>query len=199
MSFSNEIPRLRDLMSATGRMKVRIQTATDAAKVIQSPFPKPWKPENPVFINFDLWHQLPQPQRDLVFLREVSWLTAVRIFKVDIYQGVAIAGLFGALFELAQGDAIGLVTAGGLTAFAGAQVWRSSRGTQAEITADESALRVAQRRGYNLPESAQYLIEGTEGIAELERRPLTFIELLRCQSLRAVVRATQVSDKLRTE
>jgi hypothetical protein len=185
MTLNEEIPRLRDLLAATGRMKSRIIPNSQQPEVIRTPFPKPWQVNHPVFINFDRWLMLSQPQRDLIFMREVCWLAAVNVLKLDIYQGVTVAGLLGFLVELAQLDAIGMVAAGGLTAFAGSQIWRTSRGDQAEIEADEAAIALAQRRGYRPSEAAQALIDGMEVIARLENRPtLSLTELLRGQNLR---------------
>ncbi|MEL6138394.1 MAG: DUF3318 domain-containing protein [Cyanobacteria bacterium J06628_6] len=184
-SLNAEIPRLRDLLPATGRMNSRIVSNARQPQVIKTPFPKPWKNSHPVLINFDLWPQLAEGQRDLLFLREVCWLGAVKLVKVDVYQGVAAAGILGFLVELAQLDAIGMVTAGGLSAFAGTQIWRNSRGKQAEVEADEAALKVAQRRGYTMAEAAAELAAAIERVAQLENRPgLSFTELLRCQNLR---------------
>ena len=180
-----EIPRLRDLLPATGRMTSRIVSNSRQPEVIKTPFPKPWKSSHPVLINFDLWSALSEPQRDLLFLREVCWLRAVRLIKVDAYQGVAAAGLLGFLVELAQFDAIGMVSAGGLSAFAGVQIWRNSRGQQAEIEADDAALKVAQRRGYTISDAAMALHDAIEQVALLEGRSgLSFVELMRCQNLR---------------
>ncbi|MEO1592237.1 MAG: DUF3318 domain-containing protein [Cyanobacteria bacterium J06632_22] len=189
-----EIPRLRDLLPATGRMTSRIVSNSRQPEVIKTPFPKPWKSSHPVLINFDLWPELSEPQRDLLFLREVSWLSAVRLIKIDAYQGVAAAGALGFLVELVQFDAIGAVSAGGLTALAGVQIWRNSRGKQAEIDADDVALKVAQRRGYTLTAAAMALQDAIEQVAQLEHRPgLSFVELMRCQNLRSYAIATPES------
>ncbi|MEL6250138.1 MAG: hypothetical protein AAFR15_19250, partial [Cyanobacteria bacterium J06627_15] len=60
-----------------------------------------------------------------------------------------------------------------------------SRGKQAEVEADEAALKVAQRRGYTMAEAAAELAAAIERVAQLENRPgLSFTELLRCQNLR---------------
>lgn len=186
MSLNEEIPRLRDLLAATGRMKTRIVTDNQQAEIINVPFPKPWQVTHPVVINFDRWAKLSESQRDLIFMREVCWLTEVNVFKVDIYQGVTLAGGLGFLVELAQFDAIGMVAAGGLAAFSGAQIWRNSRSDQAEVDADDAALTLAQRRGYTEPEAAKALLDGIEAVAALEQRPiLSFVELLRCQNLRS--------------
>jgi len=187
MEPTTEIRRLLDIMPASGRMRTKIASKPEQAKVIDSPFPLPWNQERPIYINFDLWRRLSKPQRDLLLLRNVSWLTGVKWFKPDIYQGVVVAGVLGAMVELVQADAVGVVVAGGLTAIATTQIWRGSRSSQSELNADEAAIRVAQRRGYNETEAAQHLLSAIEAVAQIEGRPgLNFTELIRCQNLRAI-------------
>jgi Protein of unknown function (DUF3318) len=184
MPLNDEIVRLRDLLPATGRMKSRLVSDARQSEVIKTEFPKPWKVTHPVSINFELWGNLSEAQRDLLFLRETCWLSAVNVLKLDLYQGIAAAGLLGFMVELAQLDAIGMISAGGLSAFAGSQIWRNSRNDKAEIEADEAAIQVAQRRGYSQREAAQHLLEAIEAVAHLENRSSSFSELLRCQNLR---------------
>lgn len=187
MEPTTEIRRLLDIMPASGRMMTKIVSKPEQAKMIDIPFPLPWNQERPIFINFDLWRRLSKPQRDLLLLRTVSWLTGVKWFKPAVYQGVVVAGLLGAVVELVQADAVGVLVAGGLTAIAGTRIWRSSRSSQSELNADEAAIRVAQRRGYDETEAAQHLLSAVEEMAQLEGRPsLTFTELIRCQNLRAI-------------
>jgi len=194
MEPTTEIRRLLDIMPASGRMRTKIVSKPEQAKVIDSPFPLPWNQERPIYINFDLWRRLSKPQRDLLLLRNVSWLTGVKWFKPDIYQGVVVAGVLGAMVELVQADAVGVVVAGGLTAIATTQIWRSSRSSQSELNADEAAIRVAQRRGYNETEAAQHLLSAIEAVAQIEGRPgLNFTELIRCQNLRAIAGLSPVS------
>nr|WP_255547348.1 DUF3318 domain-containing protein [Oxynema sp. CENA135] len=182
-----EIIRLFDLMSASGRMKTQLISRPQQATVIQTSFPMPWARERPIYLNFDLWFRLSQPQRDLLLLRTVSWLLDVRWFKPDLYQGLALGGTIATVVELAQADAIGAVTAGGLTGVAIAQIWRLQKRSQREIEADEGALNVAARRGYSRREAARYLAEAIEAVARIEGRPqLSFDELIRTQNLRAI-------------
>jgi hypothetical protein len=155
--------------------------------VIDAPFPKPWMMERPIWINFELWGDLAEPQRDLLILRTVSWVTSVRWFRPNLYQGVIVAGFLGALIEAVQGDAVGMLAAGSLSAIAGTQIWRDNRSTQKEMDADETALQVALRRGYSNTDAARSLLAAIEAVAEIEGRPsLSFLELLRCQNLRAI-------------
>ncbi|WP_250121257.1 DUF3318 domain-containing protein [Chroococcidiopsis sp. CCMEE 29] len=187
MEPTTEIRRLLDLMPASGRMVTKIVSKPQQSKVIDSPFPLPWNQERPVFINFDLWRRLSQPQRDLLLLWMVSWLTGVKWFKPDIYQGVVLAGLLGSVVELVQGDAVGVVVAGGLSTIAGTRIWRNNRSSQSQLDADEAAIRIAQRRGYNEAEAARYLLSAIETAAKIEgRSSLDFKELIRCQNLRAI-------------
>ena len=187
METSAEIRRLLDVMPASGRMMTKILSKPEQPIVIDSSFPLPWNQERPIFINFDLWRRLNKPQRDLLLLRTVSWLTGVKWFKPDIYQGAVVAGLLGAMVQLIQGDAVGVVVAGGLTAIAGTRIWRTSRSQLSELNADEAAIRVAQRRGYTETEAAQQLLSAIETVAQLEGRPsLNFTELIRSQNLRAI-------------
>ena len=187
MEPTTEIRRLMDLMPASGRMMTKIVSKREQLKVIDSAFPLPWQPERRILINFDLWRRFSQPQRDLLLLRTVSWLTAVKWFKPDIYQGVVLAGVVGATVEMLQGDIVGTVVAGGLSAIASTRIWRFYRSSQFELNADEAAIGVAQRRGYKEAEAAEHLLSAIEAVPKLEkRRHLDFIELVRCQNLRAI-------------
>ncbi|MBV9388217.1 MAG: DUF3318 domain-containing protein [Chroococcidiopsidaceae cyanobacterium CP_BM_ER_R8_30] len=187
MELTTEIRRLLDLMPASGRMMTKIVSKSEQAKVIDSPFPLPWNRERPVYINFDLWRRLPKQQRDLLLLSKVSWLVGVRWLKPDIYQGVAVAGSLGAVVELVQHDAVGVLVAGGLSAIALVRIWRTNHSSQLELTADEAAIQVAQRRGYNETEAAGYLLAAIESVARLEGRSgLSFTELIRSQNLRVI-------------
>jgi len=187
MEPTTEIRRLLDIMPASGRMMTKIISKPEQAKVIDSPFPMPWNRERPIFINFDLWRRLSKPQRDLILLSQVNWLAEVRWFKPDIYQGTVAAGLVGAIVELLQGDAVGVVVSGGLSAIALNRIWRTTRSQASELNADEAAIRVAQRRGYNETEASEHLLLAIEAVARLEGHPnLDFTKLIRCQNLRAI-------------
>lgn len=187
MEPTTEIRRLLEIMPASGRMMTKIISKPEQAKVVDTQFPLPWSGDRPIWINFDLWSRLSRPGRDLILLRTVSWLTGIKWFKPDLYQGVTVAGFLGAMVELVQGDAVGVVVAGGLTALATTQIWRNTRSSQSQLDADEAAIKIAQRRGYSEVEAAQHLLLAIETVAKIEGRPsLNFIELLRCQNLRAI-------------
>lgn len=182
-----EISRLRELMPASGRMKVRILLDDRQSAVIQASFPRPWRQSHPITLNFVLWQELSLPQRDLLFLRYVCWLLSVRLLKPELYQGIAAVGIVGTVFELTQTDAVGMLAAAGLSAIAATQVWRQSRGAANEIAADEAALRIAQRRGYEEAEAARHLLAAIEAVPRIEGRGQpNFTELLRAQNLRAI-------------
>ncbi|KGF73105.1 hypothetical protein DO97_01835 [Neosynechococcus sphagnicola sy1] len=202
MEPTPEIRRLMDVMPASGRMHTKIVSKSEQPWVIAAPFPLPWKPERTVLINFDLWRRLPRPQRDLVILRTVSWLGAIRWFQPGLFQGLAVVGLMGGVAEALQGDALGLVMATGLTTIAGLQIWRSSRSCALELEADAVALRVAQRRSYTEAEAAAHLLAEIAAVAQIEgRSALNFTELIRCQNLRAIagLSPVEVPETIRRE
>ncbi|MBD2243714.1 DUF3318 domain-containing protein [Nostoc sp. FACHB-888] len=182
-----EIRRLLDVMPASGRMTTKIVSKPEQAKVIDASFPQPWNQARPIYINFDLWRRLTKPQRDLLLLQMVSWLTGVKWFKPNIYQGVVLAGLLGGLLEAAQSDVVGVAVAGGLTAIAAFRIWRTNKSQESELNADAAAIRIAQRRGYSEAEAAEHLLSGIEAVAKIEgRSSLNFTDLIRCQNLRAI-------------
>jgi hypothetical protein len=182
-----EIRRLFDMIPASARMMTKIISKPEQAKVIDTSFPFPWNWERPIYINFDLWHRLTKPQRDLLLLQTVSWLTGVKWFKPNIYQGVVLAGLLGGLVEFLHADALGVVIAGGLTTLAGFRITAINRSQHSQLNADEVAIKVAQRRGYSEVEAAQHLLSAIEAVAKIEgHSALDFTELIRCQNLRAI-------------
>ncbi|MEB3230492.1 MAG: DUF3318 domain-containing protein [Leptolyngbyaceae bacterium] len=186
--IEGELGRLQELMPASGRMLCRLVHRPEQAVVIDTPLPLPWqRGSRNIFLNLDLWCQMPLAQRDLLLLRVVSWNLAVRWFKVDRSRGMAAVGLVGTAVELGQGDAVGVVVAGVLTVLVATQIWRSHHNTAMELEADETAIQIAQRRGYPQPAAARHLLEAIESVARLERRSgLDFTELLRCQNLKAI-------------
>ncbi len=180
-----EIGRLRELMPATARMKTKLMLNERQINVIRAEFPRPWQQTHTVSINLDLWQQLSLTERDLLFLRTVCWVTLTNLLKPNWYQALAGAGLAGGVVELLQGDAVGVMTAGGVVALAGWQIWRGVTGPQIDIAADDKAVQVALRRGYDQSNAAEALIRAIEAVPPLEgRRVLTVKELLRCQNLR---------------
>lgn len=186
MEQNAEIRRLLDLMPASGRMMTKIVSKPEQRQIIDSPFPLPWQ-QRQISINFDLWRRLSKPQRDLLLLSNITWITGIKWFKPDVYQGVVLAGLLGATVELVQSDPVGVVIGAGLSAFASAQIWRNSHSSKVELEADEAAIKIAQRRGYSETEAAGNLLSAIETVAQIEKRSsLNFVELIRCQNLRAI-------------
>ncbi|WP_017654718.1 DUF3318 domain-containing protein [Fortiea contorta] len=182
-----EIRRLLDIMPASGRMTVKIVSKPEQTQVIDAEFPSPWNRERPIYINFDLWQRLTKPQRDLLLLQMVSWLTGVKWFKPDVYQGVVLAGVLGGLVELVQSDIVGVGIAAGLSAIALLRIWRTNKSPESELNADAVAIRVAQRRGYSQAQAAEHLLSAIETVAKIEGHSgLNFSELIRCQNLRAI-------------
>jgi hypothetical protein len=193
MSTEAEIRRLLDVMPASARMRTKLIHKPEQRSVLQVPFPLPWMLERPIWLNLDLWSRLSRPERDLLILRSTSWLTSVQWFRPELYQGIGLIGGLGAVVQLAQGDAVGTLVAGGLSAIAVRQIWQTNRSTQRELQADEAAIQVAQRRGYTESEAVQHLLSGVEAIAEIEGRSLNFTELLRCQNLRSLAGLSTIS------
>ncbi|MDF0555786.1 DUF3318 domain-containing protein [Kamptonema sp. UHCC 0994] len=202
MNPEPEIRRLLDIMPASGRMMAKIVSKPQQSMVIDSPFPLPWKPERLIYVNFDLWRRLSKPQRDLLILRTQSWLCGVKWFKPELYQGVALAGVLGAIAQGVQGDAVGVVVASGLAGLGLTRIWQSSRSPQLELEADETAIRVAGRRGYSETDAARHLLSAIEAVAQIEGRgSLNFTELIRSQNLRAIAGLSSVGvpETLRQE
>lgn len=200
--YDQELRRLTDVLPASGRMLTKLVSKPDQRVVIDCPFPKPWMTERPIWINFQLLDDLSLPERDLLVLRTVSWATGVKWFQPSWYQGLVLLGTLGAVIEAVQGDPVGVVAAGAVSAIAGTQIWRNNRNTQRELDADEAAIQVAIRRGYSEQDAARYLLDAITAVAAIEnRRSLNFVELLRCQNLKAIAGMSPVTipDTLRRE
>ncbi|EAZ92539.1 DUF3318 domain-containing protein [Crocosphaera chwakensis] len=194
MSIDAEISRLLDIMPASGRMLTKIVSKPQQSKVIDAPFASPWNRESrPIYINFDLWRRLPRGQRDLLILRSTNRLINIRWFKPDVNQLIVLAGTIGLIVETGQGDAIGILIAGGLTAISARQIWRDNQSVQRELDTDEAAIKVALRRGYSEVEAAQNLLEAIENAAQLEGRSiLGFTELIRTQHLKSLANLSNI-------
>lgn len=182
-----EIRRLLDIMPASGRMMTKIVSKPEQQQVIDAAFPLPFSQARPIYINFDLWRRLTKPQRDLLLLQMVSWVTGVKWLQPNIYQAVVLAGLTGGIVEAVQSDVVGMVIAGGLTGSAAMRIWRMNKSQESELNADIAAIRIAQRRGYSETEAAEHLLTAIEAVGKIEGRSgLNFSELIRCQNLKTV-------------
>ena len=201
MNPEPEIRRLLDVMPASGRMATKLVSKPEQRLVVDAPLPMPWVRDRPIYINFDFWSRLSRPQRDLLILHAVSWLGAVKWFQPNLNFGLVAAGVLGTGMELVQQDFVGVAVASALSAIAATQIWRNNHSASIELDADERALQVAQRRGYSETEAAEHLLSAIESVAQFEKRPLSFIELLRCQSLRAIagLSAIGVPEELRRD
>lgn len=200
--YDQEIRRLTDILPASGRMLTKLISKPEQRVVVDCPFPKPWMTERPIWINFELLGDLSLSERDLLVLRTVSWVTGVKWFRPSLYQGLVLIGTLGAVIEAVQADPVGIVAAGMLSAIAGTQIWRENRSTQRELDADEAAIQVALRRGYSEADAARHLLDAIAQVAVIEnRRGLSFVELLRCQNLKAIAGLSSVSipDTVRQE
>ncbi|BAY52713.1 hypothetical protein NIES2134_122130 [Thermostichus vulcanus NIES-2134] len=192
MTPEAEIRRLLDLMPASARMRCKLVARPQQSQVLRYRPPLPWG-DRPIEINFRLWQHLDTPERDLLLLRAVAWFDTTGLIKLDLYQGLTVAGLVGTVLQVLQADPIGILVAGGLTTFAGLQVWQNTRGIPVEVAADRQALLLAQRRGYSEQEAAKALLSGISRVAALERRPvLDVTELIRCQNLRQLAGESEV-------
>lgn len=181
-----EIGRLLDLLPASSRMKLRVIPQPQQGEVLSVPFPWPWRTEWPVQINFQLWQNLTEPQRDLLFLRTDRWLRGIAWFRPGWSQGLILAGSVAVAFQGVQGDGVGVLIGAGLAGVALRQLLRNYRSPAYELQADESAVTIAQRREYTEAEAARALLEALERQAALERRGLNFNELVRSQNLRVL-------------
>ena len=194
MEPDHEICRLLDIMPASGRMRTRLTSQPSQSQVIVYRLPRLGWQAQPIEINFALWDQVPQPQRDLLLLSAVSWLQMSNWWKADLYQGAGAAGLISLLVEIAQGDAIGIIAAAGLSAIAINQAWRTPRGLRVVLDADLRAIQIAQRRGYSEPDAAQHLLDAIQSVHRLEGHTnLSFNNLIRSQNLRAITGLTTVN------
>ena len=194
MSVEYEIRRLLDIMPASGRMLTKIISKPRQSKVIDAPFSPPWnRNSRPIYINFDLWWRLPQGQRDLLLLRATTSLIRIKWLKPDLYQGITVVGLVGLTIQTAQGDILGMIASGGLTVIAAYQILRSNLSLQRELEADEEAIKIAFRRGYNSVEASKNLLDGLEASPRLEgRSSLSFTELIRCQHLKVLANISPI-------
>ena len=198
----SETSRLFDIMPASGRMMTKIVGKPEQPTIIKTIFPVPWKNDRTIYLNFDLWMNLPTAQRDLIMLRTVSWLCEIQWFKPNINQGILGVGLVGIISQLAEADVVGILVASGLSVISLTRIWQSNHSTETELAADEMAIRISTRRGYEAPEAANHLLQGIENVAKIEgRNNFNFTELIRSQNLKAIAGLSPVGvpEKVRKE
>ncbi|AFY75389.1 Protein of unknown function (DUF3318) [Synechococcus sp. PCC 7502] len=193
MTPAQEISRLADLLPASWRMATKIRNL-DQPQVITSTPLLPWASVSEVTINFKLWSQLSPTCQDLLLIREVAWRQQQKWFTVGTYQLVSLGASIGLIAQLWQSDPVGIVASGGLLAIAIRQLWQKNRSNETQVEADTEAIKVAIKRGYDQATAAKTLLEAIQSVTKLEgRNPPEFIELLRCQNLRAIAGLTNVT------
>ena len=181
MNINEEIARLRDLLPASWRMSTSIKSKPEQPELIASSQILPWAKGTQIEINFRLWRQLIEAERDLLVLREISWR------QVGIYQGVGAMAIVGGVVETVQGDVTGIAIAILLGTIGINQILRGNKSSQIQVLADNEAIAVAQKRGYREDEAARALLEAIPAAAKLSGRDKPeFTELIRCQNLKAI-------------
>jgi Protein of unknown function (DUF3318) len=194
MNINEEIARLRDLLPASWRMVTSIKSKPEQLEPVSSLQILPWQKGTQVNINFRLWRQLPEAQRDMLLLHEVSWRQQTKWLQTGAYQGIAIASVVGGVVEAVQGDVTGMAIAILLGTIGINQILRKNKSSQIEIEADSEALEVAQKRGYSETEAARALLEAIPAVAKLiGRNKPEFTELIRCQNLRAIANLSKTT------
>ena len=187
MNINEEIARLRDLLPASWRMTTSIKSKAELSKPIASLPILPWQKGTQVNIDFRLWRQLPEAQRDMLLLYEVSWRQQTKWLQTGVYQGVAAIALIGGIIETVQGDVTGIAIALLLGTIGINQILRTHKSSQVQVQADNEAIEIAQKRNYSQVEAARALLEAIPAIARLMGRSTPeFTELIRCQNLRAI-------------
>ncbi len=194
MNINEEIARLRDLLPASWRMVTSIKSKPEQAEPVSSLQILPWQKGTQVNINFRLWRQLPEAQRDMLLLHEVSWRQQTKWLQAGAYQGIATAAFVGGVVEAVQGDVTGMAIAILLGTIGINQILRKNKSSQIQIEADREALDVAQKRGYSETEAARALLEAIPAVAKLIGRDKPeFTELIRCQNLRAIANLSKAT------
>lgn len=187
MNINEEIARLRDLLPASWRMTTSIKSKPEQPELIASSQILPWAKGSQIDINFRLWRQLVEAERDLLLLREISWRQQTKWLQVGIYQGVGAMAVVGGIVETVQGDVTGIAIAILLGTIGINQILRGHKSSQVQVDADNEAIAVAQKRGYGEAEAAKALLEAIPAAAKLSGRDKPeFTELIRCQNLKAI-------------
>lgn len=187
MNINEEISRLRDLLPASWRMTTSIKSKPEQLEAISSSQILPWTKGVQIGINFRLWRQLAEAERDLLVLHNISWRLQTKWLQTGAYQGVAAMSLVGGIVEAVQGDVTGIAIAILLGTIGINQIVRGNKSSQVQVQADNEAIEIAQKRGYGEAEAARALLEAIPAAARLMgRNTPEFTELIRCQNLRAI-------------
>lgn len=187
MNINEEISRLRDLLPASWRMTTSIKSKPEQLEAISSSQILPWTKGIQIGINFRLWRQLAEAERDLLVLHNISWRLQTKWLQTGAYQGVAAMSLVGGIVEAVQGDVTGIAIAILLGTIGINQIVRGNKSSQVQVQADNEAIEIAQKRGYGEAEAARALLEAIPAAARLMgRNTPEFTELIRCQNLRAI-------------
>ncbi|MFN3926628.1 MAG: DUF3318 domain-containing protein [Pseudanabaenaceae cyanobacterium] len=191
---AQETARLKDLLPASWRMRTTIKPSLVPYQVITSSALPPWRNPLKVEINFALWSELALVERDLLFLREVSFDHQRNWLKFGVFQSLFILSLVGSLLQFNQGDLTGTAIALGLGSVSAWQVWRQTQGVAVQLSADWEAIQVAERRGYTQTTAAQALLASMARVAEIEGRTTPdFVELIRSQQLKVLAGLSDIS------
>jgi hypothetical protein len=168
-------------------MNTSIKSKAEQIEAIASLQILPWQKGTQININFRLWRQLAEAQRDLLLLHEVSWRQQTKWLQVGTYQAIAAASLAGGVVETLQGDVTGIAIAILLGTIGINQILRGNKSSQIKVQADLEAIEVAQKRGYRESEAARALLDAIPSAAKLSgRNTPEFTELIRCQNLKAI-------------
>jgi hypothetical protein len=187
MNINEEIARLRDLLPASWRMTTAIKSTPEQTTPISSLPILPWVKDTQIGINFRLWRQLPEAQRDLLLLHEISWRQQTKWLQTGVYQGVSALSFVGVIVEALQGDVTGIAIALLLGTIGINQILRKNKSSQIQVEADNEAIAVAQKRSYGEAEAARALLDAIPAAARLAgRNTPEFTELIRCQNLKAI-------------
>jgi hypothetical protein len=189
-----EMDRLRDLLPASLRSLVVIESVALPENLpLRLKRGQPWQPIGYIQLNMNRWLRIPQPQRDLLFLREVGWFDSRNWLQPGFYQVIAVVGLLSTLTELALQNPYSALLAGGVTTLAVNQIRQNLNKESLQFEADEFALRRAQYRGYDRQAAARHLIEALETLSKQDPEDIT--TAIRLQRLKAIARTGQPSHR----
>ena len=174
MNINSEISRLLDVMPASGRMLTKIVSKSGQLQVIETPFPFPWNRKNRlIYINFSLWCQLTEGQRDLLILRVILHLKDIYSFRFNLNRVILLFGILELFIKVLQKDALGISVFGVLIVIFIKQLWCNDRNIRKELDLDKETIKESLRRGYTKNTAAKNLLAGIENVAKLEGRAIS--------------------------